>query len=125
MQSIVIIDNVREPLANGTICISLVLIAITFLGATYEILMGSSQKIGVKLFLSGFISLIAIIGVVAIYCYALYGGKLNSIDFLINLSLMITLPVISNYLITNVIMKESQAATVSPDSRLKRKRIKL
>ena len=127
MQSIAIIDNAREAWANGFIAIGLFLVVITFLGVVRPAFFNEIQKPGIKLFLSAVISVIATISIALIYGYILYQSKLDSIDFLIGLAIMIFVAITDNYLIDYVIMRDSQA-TAKPkpnDGRSKRRLIKL
>jgi len=123
--SIAIIDKAREPLANGTICIGLLLIVIVFLGIVRPAFFGKIQKSVMKLFLSALTSVIAVIVMVAIRGYILYVGKLNSIDFMISLAIMIFIAVTDSFLINNVIVKDLYTETKSADGHLKCKQIKL
>lgn len=125
MQSIEMIDKVREPLANGAIGISLVLIVIVFLGIVRPVFFGETQKPIMKLFLSAVVSIIAIVAMTAIYGYILYVGKLDSYDFIIGLAMMLFIAMTDSYLIDNVIVKGLHVNDKPTDGRLKRKRIKL
>lgn len=125
MQSIAIIDNAREAWANGFIAIGLFLVVITFLGVARPAFFNEIQKPVLKLFLSAVISVIATISIALIYGYILYQSKLDSIDFLIGLAIMIFVAITDNYLIDYVIMRDSQATAKPNDGRSKRRRIKL
>ena len=125
MQSIAIIDNAREPLANGTIVIGLLLIAVVYLGIVRPAFLGEIQKPVLKLFLSALTSVIAIISMVFIYGYILHVGKLDSYDFIIGLAIMLFIAMTDSFLIDNVIVKDLYVNNKPTASNLKRKRIKL
>lgn len=125
MQSIEMIDKVREPLANGAIGISLVLIVIVFLGIVRPVFFGETQKPVMKLFLSAVVSIIAIISIVFIYGDILDKSKLDSLDFIIGLAIMLFIAMTDSFLIDNVIVKDLYVNDKPTDGRLKRKRIKL
>lgn len=125
MQSIAIIDSSRELLANGFIVIGLILVVITFLGVARPAFFNEIQKPVLKLFLSALTSVIAIISMVFIYCYILYVGKLDSIDFVISLAIMMFVSVTNSFLIDNVIVRDLYVNDKPTTRNLKRKRIKL
>lgn len=123
--SIAIIDNSRELLANRIIGISLLLIVIVYLGVALPAFSGEIQKPVLKLFLSALTSIIAIISIVFIYGYILYVGKLDSIDFMIGLAIMMFVAVTNSFLIDNVIVRDLYVNDKPTPRNLKRKRIKL
>lgn len=125
MQSIAIIDNIREPLANGTIVLGLLLIAIVYLGIVRPAFLVEIKKPVLKLFLSALVSIIAIISIVFTYGYILYVGKLDSLDFVIGLAIMLSIAMTDCFLIDNVIVKDLYVNNKPTTSNLKRKRIKL
>ena len=123
--SLAIVDNAREPLANGAIGIGLILIVIVYLSIVRSSFFGEIKKPVLKLFLSAFTSVIAIISMVSIYGYILYVGKLDSIDFMIGLAMMLFVAVTDSFLIDNVIVRDLHANNKPTTSNLKHKRIKL
>lgn len=123
--SIAIIDNAREAWANGIIDIGLLFIVITFLSAVLHAFVNNIRKPMIRSFLSAVISIIAIISMTLIYIYILYHSKLDSLEFMIGLAIMMFVAITDNYLIDYVIMKDSQATVTSTTGSLKRKRIKL
>lgn len=125
MQNIAIIDNARETWANGFIAMGLILIVITFLSVVRPAFFNEIQKPVIKLFLSAVISVIATISIALIYCYILYQSKLDSVDFMIGLAIMIFVAVTDNYLIDYVIIRDSQDTAKHNDGCSKRKRIKI
>lgn len=108
MQNIAIIDNARETWANGFIVMGLILVVITFLSVVRPAFFNEIQKPAIKLFLSAIVSVIATITIALIYGYILYQSKLDSVDFMISLAIMIFVAVTDNYLIDYVIMRDSK-----------------
>lgn len=125
MQNIAIIDNARETWANGFIVIGLILVVITFLSVVRPAFFNEIRKPVIKLFLSAVISVIATISIALIYGYILYQSKLDSIDFIIGLAIMLFIAMTDSFLIDNVIVKDLYVNNKSTTSNLKRKRIKL
>lgn len=123
--SIAIIDNSRGLLANGIIGIGLLLIVIVYLGVACLAFSKEIQKPVLKLVLSALTSIIAIISMVFIYGYILYVGKLDSIDFMIGLAIMMFVAVTDSFLINNVIVRDLYVNDKPTPRNLKRKRIKL